>query len=178
MTDDDIIRDILAREGGYVDRPEDRGGPTKYGITLATLSGWRKRQVTAADVQALTEAEAWDIYRHRYIGEPGFATLGDVRLRALLVDSGVHSGPKNAVRFLQRALGVPADGVLGPVTRAAIWQVEPRKLWLTVFAERLQFIGRLISNDLTDADRDGIPDNAEFAAGWLNRLGSLLKEAA
>ena len=168
MTDDDIIRDVLAREGGYVNHPADRGGPTKYGITLATLSAWRKRQAEAADVQALTEAEAWDIYRHRYIGAPGFATIADARLRVLLVDSGVHSGPKNAIKFLQRALGVVDDGVLGPVTRQAIWAVEPRQLWLGVFAERLRFLGRLISQDHAQAI---------FAAGWMTRMAGLLKEA-
>ena len=42
----------------------------------------------------------------------------------------------------------------------------------------MEFLGRLISKDLTDADRDGIPDNAEFAAGWFNRLGELMRDAA
>lgn len=176
MTDEDILTDVLRREGGYVDRPEDRGGPTNHGITLATLSGWRGRPATAADVAALTEDEAREIYRHRYIGEPGFGAIPDARLRALLVDSGVHSGPKNAIRFLQRSLGVKDDGVLGPQTRQAIWTVQPSRLWLLVFAERMEFLGRLISKDLTDADQDGIPDNCEFAAGWLNRLGELLRE--
>nr|WP_222532573.1 glycosyl hydrolase 108 family protein [Azospirillum sp. 412522] len=42
-----IIDTILRREGWprYTDRPSDRGGPTKGGITLATLTNWRKRPV-------------------------------------------------------------------------------------------------------------------------------------
>ena len=70
-----IIDTILRREGWprYTNRPSDRGGPTKGGITLATLASWRKRPVTATDVAALDEAEVRAIYRARYIEEPGFA---------------------------------------------------------------------------------------------------------
>ena len=90
----------------------------------------------------------------------------------------VHSGPKNAVRFLQRALRAPADGVFGQQTLAALWNQDRRRLFWLVLAECMEFLGRLISKDLTDADRDGIPDNAEFAAGWFNRLGELMRDAA
>ena len=45
-----LIAELIQREGGYVDDPDDRGGPTKYGITLATLQAWRHTPVSAADV--------------------------------------------------------------------------------------------------------------------------------
>jgi lysozyme family protein len=62
---DTILDEIIRREGGYVNHPADRGGPTKYGITAQTLGRWRKldRPATATEVKALTETEARAIYR-------------------------------------------------------------------------------------------------------------------
>ena len=120
MTTGEILDEVLRREGGYVDHPHDRGGPTHYGITRATLAGWRKAAVTAEDVQRLTEAEARAIYQRQYVEAPGFDQIVDPRLRALLVDYGVHSGPRRAIMDLQRAAGVTVDGTIGPQTLAAV----------------------------------------------------------
>ena len=102
-TIDSILDDILRREGGYVNHPADRGGATNFGITAQTLGAWRKlgRAATAAEVQALTETEARAIYRQQYITGPGFETIAHPALLHLLVDAGVHSGPKRAVQWLQ-----------------------------------------------------------------------------
>jgi lysozyme family protein len=180
MTDTQILDDVLEREGGgtYTDRADDAGGPTRWGITQQTLAGVRGRPVTAGDVASLTREEALDIYRHQYIGAPGLGRVLDDSLRALLVDCAVLHGPKNAVRFLQRALRVTDDGVFGDLTTAALWRLDRRRLLWLVFAERVMFIGRCVTDNLTDADRDGIPDNAEFAKGWLARVGAMMKEGA
>ena len=62
---DTILDEIIRREGGYVNHPADRGGPTNFGITAQTLGSWRKlgRPATTAEVRALTEAEARAVYR-------------------------------------------------------------------------------------------------------------------
>jgi lysozyme family protein len=64
-TDDAILAAILRREGGFVNHPADRGGPTHYGITQATLQAWRGRAVSEEDVRALSVEEAKAIYRAR-----------------------------------------------------------------------------------------------------------------
>jgi len=176
MTDREIIAGIIHREGGYTNRADDAGGPTNMGITLKTLAEWRGHPVAANDVQNLTRMEAEDIYAHRYIGAPGFDKVHDSRLRALLVDSGVLCGPANAVRFLQRALHLEDDGVFGSDTRGAVWTLAPMTLYYRVCAERLRYFGRLISGNVTDKDGDGVPDNTEFTAGWLNRLADFIEE--
>jgi len=106
-TIDTILDEIIRREGGYVNHQADRGGPTKFGITAQTLGAWRKlgRPATASEVQALTKDEARAIYRQQYITGPGLDVITHPGLLRLLVDSGVHSGPKRAVQWLQSALG-------------------------------------------------------------------------
>lgn len=90
-TIEQILDDILRREGGYVNHPADRGGPTNFGITAQTLGNWRKlgRPATATEVQALTENEASAIYRQQYISGPGFDAITHPALLHLLVDAGV-----------------------------------------------------------------------------------------
>lgn len=165
-----ILADILRREGGYTNNPADRGGPTKYGITAATLGDWRKlgRPATESEVQALTEQEALEIYFANYVQRPGLDAVQEPKLLGLLVDTAVHSGPGYAVRSLQRALGVPADGIIGPRTREMLSRADPARLYRLVLADRLRFLGRIIANDKSQA---------VFAAGWLNRLAEFVEAA-
>lgn len=109
---------VLQSEGGYVDHPSDPGGATNMGITIATLRTWRGRSVTKADVKALTRAEAAAIYRKNYWD----AVRGDDLPRGLdlvAFDAAVNSGVSRGAKWLQSALGVPADGKVGPKTIAA-----------------------------------------------------------
>ncbi len=180
-TIEQILNDVLAREGGYCDRAEDHGGPTNFGITLGTLAAWRGRPVNAAEVQALTVDEALQIYRARYVSDPGFLRIPREfgPLQVLLVDCAVLHGPKTAVRLLQRAVGTKDDGILGDFTLHALWQAPSwRAVYLGVCRERLELLGRLISHDATDADRDGITDAAENAGGWIRRAAGFLAAAA
>lgn len=94
----------LKYEGGFVDHPSDPGGATNMGITIGTLSAWRGRKVSKADVRALTKGEAATIYRKRYWD----AVRGDVRpagLDLVLFDYGVNSGPAAALKQLDRVSG-------------------------------------------------------------------------
>ena len=163
-----IIDDIIRREGGFINHPADRGGSTKYGITAKTLGGWRHlgRLATSNEVAELTESEARKIYHHRYMVEPGFDAITHPALLALLVDSGVHSGPQKAVRWLQEALGVTVDGVIGPKTREAIAKADQGILYNKVLAARLRHLGRLITND---------PEQSVFASGWMNRMAEFVE---
>lgn len=157
----EIVDDVLRREGEFVQHPADAGGPTKFGITQATLADWRHAPVTASDVSALTIDEARSILEQRYVRDPRFDQVSDARLQALLVDYGVHSGPTRVVRALQRIVGVPVDGVLGPNTLAAIDRLGAD----TVTRQLLQARGRALAS-LIAAD----PTQRAFAAGWLRRL--------
>lgn len=133
-TPDDIIEEILRVEGSaYTNDARDSGGPTKYGITQAALAAHRNRFVTPAEVAALTEAEARQIYRQRYFHAPKIDMIHAVspRIGAEVMDTGVNCGPATAIRMLQRVLNAMnngqklysdliVDGKAGPVTANAL----------------------------------------------------------
>jgi lysozyme family protein len=130
-----LITEILKVEGWpkYTNDPADSGGPTKGGITLATLADYRKHRVTAEDVKNLTEEEARSIYLEKYWIKPKFDQVAiiDVQVAEELADTGVNMGPGTAVKFLQRILtgfnnqqklypDLKVDGQLGTVTLNAL----------------------------------------------------------
>ena len=123
----EIASEIVAREGGYVDDPDDPGGATKYGVTIHTMRRLgldldRDGDVDKADVQALTRARAVSIFVTHYFQKPGLDRL-PAPLHATVFDMYVNAGAQ-AVKLLQRLLvdmriSVAVDGVVGPQTEAA-----------------------------------------------------------
>jgi len=126
----DIAKAILAREGGYVNDPDDPGGATNHGVTVHTmrrlgldLNGDGK--VDAQDVRVLTAEKALQIFVDEYFHKPGLGALPEP-LQASVFDMYVNAGG-NAVKILQRLLNqmrisVAVDGVIGPQTTQAATQ--------------------------------------------------------
>jgi len=118
-----LAEEIVSREGGYVNDPDDPGGATKWGVTIGTMKALGvdlngDGKTTVADVKILTEKDAVDIYLKHYYEKPGIAKL-PVPLQASVFDMYVNSG-SNAIKILQRLLGVKADGALGPITYSMV----------------------------------------------------------
>ncbi len=121
---DQIARNIVRREGGFVNDPDDPGGATKYGVTIHTmrrlgLDLTRDGKVDVQDVHALSEQQAVDIFKDHYFVRPRIGALPPV-LQASVFDMYVNAGA-NAVKILQRLLGefgfsVSVDGEIGPQT--------------------------------------------------------------
>lgn len=175
------VEKILIREGRtFVDHPADRGGPTKFGITLRTLARWRRGPVTAEDVANLTEEEAVQIYEQEYLKGPGIDRILNPQLQDVVLDCAVNHGPDTAVTLLQRALGVDVDGILGPQTEKAVNNSDPVKLALRVLAHRVRFFGAIVTRDpkLKLAKQAGIRLQAENALGWLDRAADQIEELA
>jgi lysozyme family protein len=158
-----VVDEILRREGGFVNRPADRGGPTNFGITRGVLSVWRNRPVSIDDVRNLTEREAREIYQAKYI-QP-FEFVAEPQLRHLLIDSGVNHGVGRAIQWLQQAVGVSADGKVGPVTRAALLRQPPAAVYTRILRRRVIFYGQIITSN---------PSQAEFAHGWARRVAEFI----
>jgi lysozyme family protein len=165
ISDNAIIDAILEREGGFVNHPNDKGGPTNHGITLETLQGYLKRPCTIGDIKNLTEEDARKIYQTLYISRPGFWVIQDPLLKGIVVDLGVNSGPELATKMLQRVLGVEDDGIFGDDTRKALAKENPHAIATKMVAAR----GRLFASILHDH-----PEQRVFAAGWMNRLSEFI----
>ena len=138
----DIAKDIVAREGGYVNDPADPGGATKYGVTLGTmrrlgldLTG--DGRVSEADVRKLTRDRAVDIFVEHYFHRPRISDLPGA-LQPSVFDMYVNAG-SNAVKILQQLLNdmgeaISDDGVIGPLTIAATHRAFARAPELVVDA--------------------------------------------
>lgn len=123
----EIAREIVGREGGFVDDPDDPGGATNFGVTIHTMQRLgidlnADGAVDRSDVAALTRDQAVEIYVEHYFTRPGIAQL-PAALQPSVFDMMVNAGT-NAVKILQRLLTdmgfacIP-DGAIGPQTITA-----------------------------------------------------------
>lgn len=179
-----IAEEIVAREGGFVNDPDDPGGATNHGVTIHTmrrlgLDVTGDGKVDVADVRRLSRAQAVDIYVEHYFRRPRIAALPET-VQASVFDMYVNAG-SNAVRILQRLcgdMGFPCapDGVIGPQTiRAAqmAFDAAPRHLADAYAIARRNFYYAL-------ADRR--PQSRKFArrrdggkGGWITRAEEFMQ---
>jgi lysozyme family protein len=180
MDIDELIDALIEREGGFVNNPADRGGPTRYGISeaVARANGY------SGAMRELPRDEAAAIYKRLYWLRPRFDQVAS-RSEALaseLFDTGVNMGPAVATTFLQRALSalnrdrkdyadlVP-DGRIGPATLAALDAfvgLRGKANGETVLLKALDALQG--ERYIRLAERR--PANEAFLYGWLaNRIG-------
>lgn len=161
---DEAFDFVIAREGGYVNHPNDPGGPTNFGITLETLAFWRGERVTAEDVKRLTKDEAKMIYQVRYWKQVACDKVNSDKIATLLFDQAVNRGPKTAARMLQKVCGVDDDGVIGPKTLAVINTSLELPLGLAfIKACQNAYVDIALSSKAKSV----------FLKGWLNRTHHL-----
>ncbi|MBF9031498.1 peptidoglycan-binding protein [Rhodobacterales bacterium HKCCE3408] len=173
-----IASDIVAREGGYVNDPDDPGGATKFGVTIHTMRalGLDKDgdgDVDVADVRALTREDAVGIFVRHYFEEPGIGRLPEA-LQASVFDMYVNAG-SNAVVILQRMLrdmghAVTVDGIIGPETAGATqaaWRDAPEHLADAYGIARRNYYYRIA--DLRPASRKYARRRDGGKGGWIRR---------
>lgn len=141
---DSLIDEVIEREGGYVNDPDDPGGETKYGIS--------KRAHPNVDIRNLTVIGAREIYRAHYVKPYRIAEIDNYRVAGWVLDWVVHSGGL-AVKHIQRQLGLPADGILGPQTERKLEELKDPE---DILRWRLKFLVKLTKH--------------KYIGGWVNRL--------
>ena len=173
-----IAQEIVDREGGYVNDPDDPGGATNFGVTIHTMRRLgldldRDGTVTAADVRKLTRAQAIEIFLEHYFTRPLIAELPQ-GLQATVFDMYVNAGG-NAVKILQQLLvdmgyGVTVDGALGPQSLAAVraaYRAAPEEMVNAYGIARRNYYFRIA--DRRTASRKYARTRAGGKGGWIKR---------
>jgi lysozyme family protein len=146
---------LLEEEGGLADNPKDPGGLTKYGIS--------QRSYPNVDIRALTPESAAAIYERDFWPACGADRL-PWPLCMFVFDHAVNAGSSAAIKCLQRAAHVKADGKLGPLTIGAVESADLRTLCRQFNVERCRFYMSLGTF-------------ATFGLGWLGRVSSVTLKA-
>ncbi len=165
---------ILRMEGGFVHDPDDKGGATNRGVTQKNYDQWRERQsLRWQDVKLITDEEVETIYFNEY-WQAGRCDALPWPVSLAHFDSRVQHRPKQADEILQRATNhdgkqrLLVDGLIGPLTIAAVKRRDPQALSRLIIIERLFFYSRIVERDRTQA---------KFLKLWRPRMQKLLRAA-
>jgi lysozyme family protein len=170
MTIDEMLDDIIKKEGGYVNHKDDKGGETNFGITkkvYAEYLGKNPNLVSTADMKLLTRGTAKGIYKNEYFLKPKISTL-PVEIQPIILDMAVNHGAKRAILILQEALisfacPVQVDGVIGQKTAYFAGTCDKTDLINEIVELRVRFYKQIITNN---------PSQKVFEKGWLARAES------
>ena len=159
-TVEQIINGIIKREGGYVNNKNDRGGPTKFGVTQATAERFNLDKdddgdVDIEDVKLLTRADAYMVFDEGYRIQPKIDRLPMI-LQPVMTDCSVHHGYGRAIMIMQKCanfiegVNIDVDGGIGAQTIGvveAICDKFPNEFRDGISIERREFMLRICDND-------------------------------
>ena len=140
---------------GYTNDPHDNGGETKFGVA--------KNANKDLDIRNLDWDGAKEVYYRRYWINGSCDKLPG-RIAVLHFDGCVNHGVGRANKFLQRALGVSVDGVIGPATIAEANSMDEFELCNSICDQRVQFYKDIVSNN---------PSQGRYLGGWLRRIDEM-----
>lgn len=155
-------------EGGLVDHPSDPGGITKWGISLRFLRSIGidingDGVINGKDIRSLTEEQVEKLY-YDYFWAKCHCDFLPTGVDLAVFDAGVNQGPNRAKRFLQKALKVKVDGVVGPITLAAANKADPTELLGEFMVRRA-------------IHYSGLTNMIIFGLGWFRRLFDIHRQA-
>lgn len=157
MNFDTAFHRLLGHEGGFVDHPSDPGGATKWGVTqaVARANGYtgHMRDFPVDMAKAIYWRQYW---------VPIKADDLPPAIRYAVFDAAVNSGANQAVKWLQRAIGVNDDGVVGPQTMTFSRAANPDFVLRRMLGQRLEFM----------SDLKNWPT---FGRGWARRVAEILQ---
>lgn len=164
---------IRPNEGGYAFVPQDRGGETYAGIARNFWENWEGWTFVDFEknkfpngkiphnhhfqsIEYLVRDFYLDMWNRYKLSE-----INDRDISTFLFDYIIHSGAGNAVRAIQRIIGVNPDAKIGTITINAINTKNPKQVYNALFEQRKQFLENIVKND---------PSQNVFLRGWMNRL--------
>lgn len=156
-----------AKLKGFANDPDDLGGATMCGVTLTTFTEYCRRKgyprPTIVRLKAITYKEWLEILKTMFWDKWKADQINNESIALILVDWVWGSG-KYGITIPQKAIGVTADGIVGPKTIAAVNAKDPKQLFDLIRKERLAYIERICRSR---------PTNLKYKRGWLNRLNDI-----
>lgn len=156
-----------AKLKGFANDPDDLGGATMCGVTLATFAEYCRRKgyprPTIVRLKAIKYKEWLEILKTMFWDKWKADQINNESIALILVDWVWGSG-KYGITIPQKAIGVTADGIVGPKTIAAVNAKDPKQLFDLIRKERLAYIERICKSR---------PTNLKYKRGWLNRLNDI-----
>lgn len=153
---------LLQFEGGYVNHPDDNGGPTNKGVTLTTYRQYCGQDKTIKDLQNMSYGTWQNIMKDLYWDKCKADSIKNQSIAELIVDWCVNSG-LIGIRKMQEVAGVKPDGIVGPKTLSAINGADAELLFERIWKARQQFYINIVKKS---------PRQQVFMNGWMNRLHS------
>jgi len=163
---ENFVDKLLVLEGGYANVKDDKGGATKYGVTLQTWkeNGYDKNgdgKIDANDIKLLSLSDAkmiakkifWDYFKADQIKNQSIAEF--------ICDWGYNSGRTSIAKKVQTLLGLNADGIFGSQTISRINSLNQEQLFNMLKTARLEFIRMIVARD---------PSQLKFYQGWVSRI--------
>lgn len=155
---------VLKYEGGFVNDPTDKGGPTNMGITLNTWRqiGYDKNNdgvIDLFDIKMLDKSD-FEAVLKRFWNKWIASSIKNQSVANILVDWYYNSGSWG-IKIPQRILGVEEDGIVGIKTITALNKRCPKELFKEIFEARKKYLNDIIKNN---------PSQKKFINGWINRL--------
>jgi lysozyme family protein len=157
------FKQMLASEGGYVNHPSDPGGMTNLGVTKRVWEEWVGRESNEKEMRSLTPEMVEPLYKRKFWDACKCDEL-PTGVDYLVFDFAVNAGPGRSAKILQTAVGVPADGGIGPITLAAVKAQDPTELIQKFSDAKEDFYRSLITFET-------------FGKGWLNRVAAVKVKA-
>ena len=168
ITFDEAFKRLIGHEGGYSSDRRDPGNWTGGRVGVGTLKGTKfglaANTYPNLDIKNLTLAQAKAIYKKDWWDKLGADGMHSAIVFQLW-DFAINAGKSRAIKELQQAVGVPADGIIGPQTLAAVNSHDLNDVILSLTAERLKFYTSLSTFKT-------------YGKGWTNRVADNLKYAA
>lgn len=175
----DAINKVLEHEGGFINHPNDRGGPTNWGVTMNTYNMYMTAKTgktyisTVDEIKKMPKALAVDIYKKLYWDKIQGDKIKKYAVAAVIFDQAINRGVSSAIKQAQKVIkaldpfgfaNIVQDGVMGPKSLEALNSVSEKPFLDSYLRESTQFYQNIVNRD---------PSQSVFLQGWLNRIKSL-----
>lgn len=173
----DAINKVLEHERGFVHHPNDRGGPTNWGVTQSTYDQYmtsvtgKPYRSTIEEIKKMPIGNALTIYKTLYWDKMQGDKIRKYSIATAIFDQAINRGVSSAVKQAQKVLKekfsyptISVDGVVGPQTLTALNTVDEKKFLDNYLQESISFYNKIVQNN---------PTQSVFLRGWLNRVESL-----